>query len=707
MRALAIAAALAFLTCGCHTTARCRPNSLFVHLDSAAAPIAAGSTLHVSVTFASGRTLTTDVTAKSGSGLEIDFDAADYMAGQSVDISIELHDSSGTILATAEASGVTLPPTCATASLSLSPGQVVDNDMGTSGPIDLAGSNFANGSPCGAGSQCQSGFCVDGVCCNMGCGGQCEACDATGTCVAVTSGQPTGSRAACAGSGTCAGSCSSASRSVCSYPGASTICVQQSCTAGVKTLATGCDGAGMCPTAGTFNCPSNSCAGSDCVGACTDDTMCSAPTPFCNLPQGVCLATKGLGAMCTAGSQCTSTFCTDGVCCNVACGGQCQACNLTGNVGHCATVASGQPVTNAGTTRAACAGSGACQGTCNGTSATMCVLPGSSVTCGSPSCMNATLTPAPTCNGSGSCVAGSASACPGDLVCASATACKPSCAGDGDCIAARYCAASTSACTMQKAQGVACNLATDCKMSPCAECATAGGCQTGFCCNAACGGACQSCAAASGATANGSCTTLAAGSAGNPSCSPYVCNGAIATCPTSCAVNTDCVPTHGFCSGNVCGTCFVAGTPVQTETGWQAIETIAPGARVRSFDTQKGEESYRAVVRNEQRIAGSLVSVALDGAAPIEVSPEHYFWVRSSGWVRARDLAVDDQLLMDRRGNARVVGLASLATPALGVPVYNLVVEGFDNYFVGTTPVLVHSCDYLGYSAFARDELPK
>lgn len=704
MRAFALAAALACLVGGCRTTARCRPNSLFVHLDSSAAPIAAGSTLHVTVSFASGRTLSTDVTAKSGSGLEIDFDPADYVAGQSVDITIEVHDGSGAIVATAEALGFTLPATCATASLSLTPGELTNGDMG--GPVDIAGANLPNGSSCGAASQCSSGFCVDGVCCNMGCTGQCEACDATGTCVAVTSGPPQGTRAACAGSGVCGGSCSSASRSVCTYPGASTICVQQSCTGAVKTLATGCDGAGMCPTPGTFNCPSNACAGNDCVGACTDDTMCSAPTPFCNLPQGVCLATKGLGAMCTGGSECTSTFCTDHVCCNVACGGQCQACNLTGNVGHCATVPSGQPVTNAGTTRAACSGSGACQGTCDGSSATACAFPGAATTCGTASCANASLTPAPTCNGAGSCVNGTAAPCAGGFICANATSCKSSCAADTDCISMRYCA-SNSTCPPQKAQGNACNPAVDCKQAGCAECASAGGCQSGFCCNAACGGSCETCAAAQGATANGTCTILPATSAGNPSCSPYVCNGTLGTCPTSCATNADCVPTHGFCSSNVCGTCFVAGTPVQTEKGWQAIETVAPGVRVRSFDTQKGEESYRAVVRNEQRIASSLVSVALDGAPPIEVSPEHYFWVRSSGWVRARDLAIDDQLLMDRRGNARVVGLRSLATPALGVPVYNLVVEGFDNYFVGTTPVLVHSCDYLGYSAFARDELPK
>ena len=54
-----------------------------------------------------------------------------------------------------------------------------------------------------------------------------------------------------------------------------------------------------------------------------------------------------------------------------------------------------------------------------------------------------------------------------------------------------------------------------------------------------------------------------------------------------------------------------------------------------------------------------------------------------------------------------IQALASLATPPSGTTVYNLVVEGFDNYFVGETPVLVHSCDYMGFSSLRRSELPQ
>src|SRR5262249_17496666 len=50
------------------------------------------------------------------------------------------------------------------------------------------------GTPCSRSAECATGLCVDGVCCNSDCTGQCEACNVTGkegTCIAVT-GEPVG-----------------------------------------------------------------------------------------------------------------------------------------------------------------------------------------------------------------------------------------------------------------------------------------------------------------------------------------------------------------------------------------------------------------------------------------------------------------------------------------------------------------------------------
>lgn len=51
-------------------------------------------------------------------------------------------------------------------------------------PICQGDQCAALGSGCSSGSDCQSGHCVDGVCCESGCDGVCESCNAgdAGTC---------------------------------------------------------------------------------------------------------------------------------------------------------------------------------------------------------------------------------------------------------------------------------------------------------------------------------------------------------------------------------------------------------------------------------------------------------------------------------------------------------------------------------------------
>jgi hypothetical protein len=51
---------------------------------------------------------------------------------------------------------------------------------------------------------------------------------------------------------------------------------------------------------------------------------------------GACV--KSLGAACNANSDCPSGFCVDGVCCNTACRGECQACDVQGSRGVCSNV---------------------------------------------------------------------------------------------------------------------------------------------------------------------------------------------------------------------------------------------------------------------------------------------------------------------------------------------------------------------------------
>lgn len=59
---------------------------------------------------------------------------------------------------------------------------------------------------CSANSECASGFCVDGVCCENACDGQCSVCNAAGNagyCTAQIAGDDTTSAETCTGAHTC------------------------------------------------------------------------------------------------------------------------------------------------------------------------------------------------------------------------------------------------------------------------------------------------------------------------------------------------------------------------------------------------------------------------------------------------------------------------------------------------------------------------
>lgn len=74
-----------------------------------------------------------------------------------------------------------------------------DSNVGNPINTELWSSAAGNGTSCTTSSQCGSGFCVDGVCCNTACGGgsttDCLACSvaagapADGTCAALTTGR--------------------------------------------------------------------------------------------------------------------------------------------------------------------------------------------------------------------------------------------------------------------------------------------------------------------------------------------------------------------------------------------------------------------------------------------------------------------------------------------------------------------------------------
>jgi hypothetical protein len=79
---------------------------------------------------------------------------------------------------------------------------------------------------------------------------------------------------------------------------------------------------------------------------------------------------NGTGCSSDFASQCASSNCVEGVCCeSAACAGPCQSCNVAGNLGTCTAAAAGAQVAGSCSGQTACDGTGKCAAA-NGTACT-------------------------------------------------------------------------------------------------------------------------------------------------------------------------------------------------------------------------------------------------------------------------------------------------------------------------------------------------
>jgi hypothetical protein len=187
-----------------------------------------------------------------------------------------------------------------------------------------------NGAACQASDECLTNNCVDGVCCNAPCAGQCEACDLVlGTCTPVT-GAPHGQRAACAAgdeNNPCAkASCDGSEPASCkAFADSKVTCGTASCAAGKATISGVCDSKGTCKVPDPVPCGAYACDATACKTRCAIDADC-APGNTCDSATNKCVS----GATCdgdhtTTSANGTTTNCTPYKCqsdgtCRTACG---------------------------------------------------------------------------------------------------------------------------------------------------------------------------------------------------------------------------------------------------------------------------------------------------------------------------------------------------------------------------------------------------
>jgi uncharacterized membrane protein YgcG len=249
----------------------------------------------------------------------------------------------------------------------------------------------------------------------------------------------------------------------------------------------GCDGKGAVIPFATNKCTPNQCNGTRCATdcPCSDAGFCTdaaAPVTPSSSSSSSSSGTGGAGGSssgagggssssgagspglhcedrlleglaCSEGRQCNSGYCVDGYCCNLACTGQCEACDVVGKYGFCTAAGTlgAEPPHLAGgsidfsgklTTRQACAGTDTgCAGLCGGVKTDGCIYPGTEKVSKAPSCdkdaVGVHTATSFSCDGQGKEVTAQAS-CDGFL-CDSDTACKTTCAADTDCIADHVC----------------------------------------------------------------------------------------------------------------------------------------------------------------------------------------------------------------------------------------------------------------------------
>jgi hypothetical protein len=299
---------------------------------------------------------------------------------------------------------------------------------------------LTNGSSCTAAGQCQSGLCVDNFCCNAACNGLCQACDVAGSqgrCTPIKAGDDPDNECALDAVATCGrdGSCdgSGACRR---YP-VGMVCAPGSCAVAAETGASTCSNGGTCQAGATKMCTGgHTCTNGSCSSSCNGDGECQTGF-FCDAAK-TCQVKRVAGAACTAANQCASTFCVDGVCCNIACDQTCYACNLAGSVGTCNPLPDGQDATPA-----ECPGQDVTtcgrKGGCNGRGA--CRFWDMGASCAAQTCTGAIQTDGRTCNGSGVCAAAATHDC-GAYLCAG-NGCASTCTTSAQCKAGYTCTGTT------------------------------------------------------------------------------------------------------------------------------------------------------------------------------------------------------------------------------------------------------------------------
>lgn len=171
-------------------------------------------------------------------------------------------------------------------------------------------------------------------------------------------------------------------------------------------------------------------------------------------------------------------------------------------------------------------------------------------------------------------------------------------------------------------------------------------------------------------------------------------------------------------------TCFTRGTLIRVhpqtngailrgKSYYKAIEKIAVGDQVLSYNQGSGQVEYNRVARTFINQAEEIVKVSYSNGTVLETTKEHPFFIKGKGWVAASKIKTGMQSVAARsiqksrnfiaaaliaavsvaplQAAAAEPQIVSVETEQSSETVYNFEVEHAHTYFVGEDEVLVHN----------------
>lgn len=139
---------------------------------------------------------------------------------------------------------------------------------------------------------------------------------------------------------------------------------------------------------------------------------------------------------------------------------------------------------------------------------------------------------------------------------------------------------------------------------------------------------------------------------------------------------------------------FTSDTLVATPDGPVPISTIEVGDIVLAWDETTDEVVQRRVTAVLPHPDDEIARVTIDGAV-VTTTPDHPFYSVDAGWVEAGQLQPGARVL-STTGSAVV---ASVEIKPFAGALWDLTVERVHTFFVGSSELLVHNCNFGTYIA--------